>query len=186
MRSLVSGMVFALVGGLFMSGLLAVPCVAEDTPINQWGPFTGQVVDAETGKPIPGAIFFAIWLRIIPGPFHSGETFSDARFAVADRDGRFEIQRRSPPIFSSLIESVDLTCVAPGYRPVLGTAVEPPPPIIHLRPFHNDEEQRRNDNGYSYMLGNIPFDKSVKFERTINEKRREMGLPPIKFSRGVL
>jgi hypothetical protein len=56
----------------------------------QWGPFRGQVVDFETGEPIPGANVMVMWIRDRPS-LHSGESFYDARETVTDSAGRFEI-----------------------------------------------------------------------------------------------
>jgi len=166
--------------------LLAATSRGSEALVNQWGPFKGQVVDAETAKPIPGAIFFAIWMRIIPTPIHAGEKFNDARFAVADSDGRFEIPRRTPPMFPSLVETVYLACVAPGYKPLDGTGVVPPPLILRLTRFQTTEKERHlGGNGYSANIGLIPHDRRAEFERAINEKRHEVNLPPISL-RGAL
>jgi hypothetical protein len=75
----------------------------------QWGPFRGRIVDAETGAPIAGAHFMVMWERDNPNPVHWTQSFYDAQEAVTGADGRFEIPRRQrfitllvrPPRFSA-------------------------------------------------------------------------------------
>ena len=50
----------------------------------QWGPFRGRMVDAETGAPIPGAHFMVSWERDYPNPVHWTQRFYDAQEAVTD------------------------------------------------------------------------------------------------------
>ena len=59
-------------------------CLAGQPYENQWGPFTGTVVDASTGAPIPGAVFTVYWMETIPYPVHSYERF----FRCAGGGGR--------------------------------------------------------------------------------------------------
>ncbi len=148
----------------------------DGAPAGQWGPFRGQVVDDQTGKPIPGAIFVAIWIRMIPAPGHAGEVFNDARVAVADAEGRFEIPRRWRPIFSGFIEPVYLSCVAPGYVPYRGGSSNQPR-ILRLRPL-GAEDRKRGESDLS-IYGMFPPDRMRKeFETFINSTRRELGLGP--------
>ena len=178
MRARLQGMSLMAVAVLFLSGVVGIAS-ASDGPENQWGPFEGQVLDANTGQAIPGAMFFAVWLRTIPAPIHSGETFNDARYAVAGKDGRFKIPRRKQPIFSSTIETVFLACVAPGYQPKQGTGVVPLPAEIRLTPFPTANDARRSGNGNAAYVGSIPYDKLLKYQGEINVKRKDLGLPPV-------
>jgi hypothetical protein len=59
----------------------------------QWGPFRGQVVDEETGKPIAGANVMVLWIREPPS-LHFTQSFYDAQETVTDVNGRFEIPPR--------------------------------------------------------------------------------------------
>ncbi len=180
-RILLFGLAFAIF--LFVLSGFLLPL--DGTPEGQWGPFRGQVVDAETGKPIPGAVFVAIWLRTIPTPVHAGQVFNDARAAVTDADGRFNIPRRWRPMFSGLIDPVRLVCVAPGYTPYGGGSTNQPP-ILRLHTFASEGERHLRQNGYSSDLGLIPHTKRTKIEGTVNEERSRMGLQAIGFASGVL
>jgi hypothetical protein len=80
----------------------------------QWGPFRGQVVDAETGQPISGAHVMVAWERDNPNPVHWTQSFHDAHETVTDASGRFEIprERRLPSI---LVRGPRFAAFAPGY-----------------------------------------------------------------------
>lgn len=60
------------------------------------GPWTAQVVDAETGKPLEGVVALAYWIKYT-GMWHAGgdPKFYDAEEVVTGPDGRFIIQARS-------------------------------------------------------------------------------------------
>jgi len=80
----------------------------------QWGPFRGRIVDAETGAPIPGAHFMVSWERDNPNPVHWTQSFYDAQEAVTDADGRFEIPRQRR-FFTVLVSTPRFDAFAPGY-----------------------------------------------------------------------
>jgi len=80
----------------------------------QWGPFRGRMVDAETGAPIPGAHFMVSWERDNPNPVHWTQSFYDAQEAVTDADGRFEILRERR-LFTLLVSGPRFSAFAPGY-----------------------------------------------------------------------
>lgn len=164
--------------------LLPVVSGCAQTAPNQWGPFRGQVVDAETGTPIPGAVFVAIWIRMIPFPGHAIEKFDEARAAVADTEGRFELPRRGRPLFSGGIENVYLACVAPGYAPFVGGGVEPQPPMIRLRPLNAKELQYPRTASFAPAISLISDDRRAQLDKEINAQRRAMKLPPVGFLAG--
>ena len=74
---------------------LAAGCTGRDVR----GPFRNQYIDAETGKPIEGVVFLAVWystnLNFVDG---GGESFYDAREVVSGPDGRVEIPALVGPI----------------------------------------------------------------------------------------
>src|SRR3954469_24172358 len=69
------------------------------------GPVEGQVLDYESGAPIPGAIVVGLWGGIIVGSGQSSCTHAET--AVSDVDGKYRISRwwQAPP---ALILSVSL------------------------------------------------------------------------------
>jgi hypothetical protein len=80
----------------------------------QWGPFRGQIVDAETGAPIPGAHVMVMWERDNPNPVHWTQSFYDAQETVTEADGRFEIPRQRR-FFTLLVSAPRFDAFTPGY-----------------------------------------------------------------------
>ena len=81
--------------------------------------FTGQVVDAETGEPLEGAVVAVVWYRypviylMDPVP-----VFHQAVEAVSDASGKFSIDT-SYASFPFRFESRNTVVFKPGYRPIL-------------------------------------------------------------------
>ena len=61
------------------------------------GPYMAQVVDAETGAPIPGVIVVAYYEKKSPGWVHNETEFYDLDETVTDEQGRFVLAARSLP-----------------------------------------------------------------------------------------
>lgn len=132
--------------GLRVVGALAVLCFAGcRTGPEQWGPFHGQVVDAETGRPVAGAYVVVQWYRDPPS-LHSATRAYDAQETVTDAEGRFEIPRRSR-WFTAWVTAPGLGAFAPGYSPsaeVVSPANGRPyvdPTVLKMRPLKTREEQ---------------------------------------------
>lgn len=164
--------------------LLSVTSGATPPFTNQWGPFTGRVVEAETGQPIPGAIFVVIWLRNMTLPFHDVQRFNDARAAVADAGGSFEIPERNRPFLSSFVEPPNLICVAPGYAPFEDVGAQHAPMHIPLTPL--PLSRRGPSASWTETLGLIPEGRRTELGEIINARRRELGLASIDFGAGNL
>ncbi|MBM3817424.1 MAG: hypothetical protein FJW14_00205 [Acidimicrobiia bacterium] len=61
------------------------------------GPFRNQYIDVDTGKPIQGVVFLAVWEKVYPTVTgDGGRYFYEAREAVSGPDGRVEIPAVSP------------------------------------------------------------------------------------------
>lgn len=110
----------------------------------QWGPFRGQVVDAETGKPIAGANVMVLWIREPPN-FHYTEWFYDAQETVTDGEGRFELPHKTR-ILTAFVRGPEISVFSPGYlmqepdtppesRPYVDSTVVP------MRPLRTREEK---------------------------------------------
>lgn len=68
------------------------------------GPFQNQYIDAESGRPIEGAVFLVVWHSVTPNFVSGGsEQFVDAREAVSGPDGRVEI-----PVLGGVIWRIGL------------------------------------------------------------------------------
>lgn len=111
----------------------------------QWGPFRGQVVDAETGAPIPGANVMVLWIREPPA-LHFTQQFYDAQETVTDAAGRFEIPRRTR-LLTAFVNEPAISVFAPAYL-MTSREVSPPdgrayidPTTVKMKPLKTAEER---------------------------------------------
>ncbi|MBI3047001.1 MAG: hypothetical protein HYY76_01695 [Acidobacteria bacterium] len=132
--------------------LALVLTAACRTGPEQWGPFRGRVVDAETGMAIAGAHVMVLWERDIPSPAHWTQTFYDAQEGMTDTDGYFEIPRETR-FFTALVSRPRFAVFAPGYLPQ-AEEVTPPdgrlyvdPTVLTMRPLKTREDRCRHRPG---------------------------------------
>jgi hypothetical protein len=88
--------------GAALLGVLATGC--QNGP-DVRGPFRGEIVDADTGRPIAGAVVVAVWTHLM-NYFQGGRREVDAREVVTDSEGRWEIGERPTPIWEGGIAGV--------------------------------------------------------------------------------
>ena len=112
---------------------------------DQWGPFRGQVVDAETGQTVSGAHVMVLWVREPPS-LHATERLYDAQETVTDADGRFELARQQR-LFTAFVSGPEVAVFAPGYMmqapevtPAGGRAYVDPT-VIPMRPLNTRDER---------------------------------------------
>ena len=167
------------------SGTLLLFIVFGATPTadarEKWGPFRGQVVDLETGAPIAGAVVLALWWENEPNPIQPKQKFYEAKEAVTDASGRFEIPRLPPPFFTFQIFDPQFTVFAPAYV-WRGTLITPKggerfvdPTVIEMRPLKTREELWKKSRAWPVM---VPLDKMPEFIKAVNAERQMLGLPP--------
>ena len=115
--------------------------------LEQWGPFRGQVVDAETGMPLSGAHVMVNWIREPPS-LHFSQWFYDAQETVTDADGRFEIPRQTHFV-TAFVNEPGFGFFAPGYL-IQSEETMPPsgrkyvdPTVAKMRPLKTREERCR-------------------------------------------
>lgn len=132
----------------------------------QWGPFSGQLVDEETGAPIPNANVMVSW------DFRRfGELMLrnfDAIETVTDAQGRFELPRLWR-LWAVDVREPGIGYFAPGYVPV-AEEVAPAdgvpfvdPTVVKMRLQKTQEERCRQQP--------IPVlhDRALLFRRAIDE-----------------
>jgi len=66
------------------------------------GPYRGKVVDEQTREPIEGVVVLGTWWVYHFSPAGGYSTYNDAREAVTDKNGEFEIPGKGLRIMSSL------------------------------------------------------------------------------------
>ena len=111
----------------------------------QWGPFRGQVVDAETGMPISGAHVMVTWIREPPS-LHFSQRFYDAQETTTDTGGWFEIPRQTHFV-TAFVNGPGFGFFAPGYL-IQSEEVTPrsgrkyvDATVARMRPLKTREEQ---------------------------------------------
>lgn len=105
--------------GLVAMALLAALSIACQNGPDVRGPFNGQILDADTRRPIQGAIVVVVWTHVM-NYFEGGRREVDAREAVTDAQGRWVIPERPTPLWEGGITGVrrKFYLFAPGYQVV--------------------------------------------------------------------
>ena len=122
----------------------------------QWGPFRGQIVDEETGKPIAGANVMVLWIREPPS-LHFSQWFYDAQETVTDADGRFEIPRTTH-LMTAWVEEPGFSAFFPGYlmqQPQITPSNGRPyvdPTVVRMRPLKTRQDQCKYEPGLSVFV----------------------------------
>lgn len=172
-------------------GLAGVPACARE----KWGPFTGRIVDVETGQGIEGAVVLAVWTKVFPTVAGTVSEFYDVREVVSDAAGHFEIPRRDPPFFTLNIRTPDFTFFAPGYA-LVRWVVTPEngevlidATVIEMRKLRTREERLRSlpsipsvffvaDQPDGRIRKVAPRENIVNFLKAMNREENTLGLKP--------
>lgn len=118
----------------------------------QWGPFRGQVVDAETGMPIAGAYVMVTWERDSPNLAHWTQSFYDAQETMTDANGRFEIPHRRR-LLTALVSEPRISAFASARLPEteevtpIGERPYVEPTILKMRYLETREERCKHTPG---------------------------------------
>jgi hypothetical protein len=72
---------------------LVAACVAAELAEAD-GPWRAQVIDADTGTPLPGVVVLALWRKKSPGLIHPDDRFFDVDETITDTNGQFTIPAR--------------------------------------------------------------------------------------------
>jgi hypothetical protein len=154
------------------------------------GPYRGQVVDADTGAPLGGAVVVAHWSRDRIYPFHSVMEHYAVREVVTGADGVFmidakEIEERAPKrtwypeflIFTPGYGSYPRFHKAPtGF---IGGVFEGAGVVVQLPRLEGREERRKHLLRISPMsFTEKPFTDVPELMKKINEERISIGLKP--------
>lgn len=79
-----------------LTGVLVLGAWTAGGDAEAAGPWRGQIVDAETGRPLEGVVVLAYWLTYTASPGGwAGAEFYDSEEVVTGPDGRFVIQARA-------------------------------------------------------------------------------------------
>src|SRR3972149_4986007 len=100
------------------------------------GPYSGQVIDSQTGDPVEGASVLVYWVKATPHPMGAYEITIGARLIYSDGKGRYTI----PTFFANLglmgfLDSTNIIIYQPGYQAYI-IELHPSNP---LNPFSDPE-----------------------------------------------
>ena len=151
----------------------------------RWGPFRGRVVDADSGAPVPGAVVYLIWLEVTLNPFRPYHDFYDARVAVTDGRGAYEIPRRPTPFRPGRILGPYRDYIAPGYILVDVASAPDGGQLFLMRDAARVSPERRSASAGHGYYDFIPKARRGEVLATINAARRQMNLPPFQTLGGV-
>jgi hypothetical protein len=155
--------------------------------------YHGQVIDAETGKPLEGAVVVVIWHtepRIAMDP---PEYFHDAKEALTDAQGNFRLEASPAINWNPLmaIKDPNIVIFQPGYEPfaLLRTLTRQgfksfedvdqafqKGATIKLPKLKTQEEVRKFSGFGDLGIGGVPFDKVSNLLKLLNVQRKIAGL----------
>lgn len=112
-------------------------------------------------------------------PVDAVQKFYDAREAVTDAAGRFEVPGVLPPLYWPLVRRPQFHYFAPGYV-AQGVVVPerqtwPRHQVVQMRRLRTREELLRKSRGYPSQ---IPEEKMKEFLGAINIERAMLGFKP--------
>ena len=99
------------------------------------GPYSGQVIDSQTGDPVEGASVLFYWVKVVPHLIQASHEVIEARLISTDANGRYSI-----PIFwanlglTGFFSSTDIIIYQPGYQAYIRELSSNP-----LNPFSDPE-----------------------------------------------
>jgi len=99
---------------LFFALCLLTLCSGCISILRYDGPYEGCVIDAESGKPIEGAVAHGTWSKVHPTPAGRSTEYLDSYEVLTDKDGNFKIPGKGLLVFSN-IDVITLTIFKAGY-----------------------------------------------------------------------
>ena len=155
------------------------------------GPYRGQVVDADTQKPLAGAVVAAYWVRERIYPFHAARERYAVREVVTGGDGRFvldarDIEENAP----KRTLHPEFRIFVPGYGAYPGQQLQPhgftggifwgSGGTVELPRLESRQDRIRNmrrvdPNDWSER----PFAELPRLTEAFNREREFLGLEPL-------
>lgn len=99
---------------LILFFVIGLPVVSEAIFL---GPYSGAVMDSQTGEPIEGASILMYWTKIIPNVAGGNSEMVDVKLIYTDKKGSYQI-----PMFMAnlgligFFESTQMIIYQPGYQ----------------------------------------------------------------------
>ena len=160
------------------------------------GPYSGRVIDADTGAPVEGVVVLGVWNTEQITPGGAVHNFHDARETVTDKNGEFEIPGKGLMILEN-VTPMDVLIFKAGYEHIgMGSweslksdlilrkkiKWEGKKAIIPLKKLTIEERRKLGDPPDPPT--EAPFEKVKLTLKEINKDRAERGLKPRQMWRG--
>ncbi len=172
-----------------LSLLILFPVSAGCAITNNYGPYYGKVIDAETKESIEGAAVLVVFYTEEYGPAGAITRYADALETVTDKNGEFKFSAHKVTVFRPL-QGWDkygyFTIFKPGYgcypnhkdvKPMFvpnGTLPVNEYVTIELPRLGTREE--RIESTHCSPQSYITYSKAKKFIDLINEENKSLGL----------
>ena len=165
--------IFAIVF-LFVSYIVVVSLISGGWIIYHDKPYKGQVVDAETGEPIEGAMVVMAWyVEQYGGVGGAIDDYLNAKETLTDKEGRYRI----PHMFAfhywplSIMRRADMLVYKPGYTNFDKYAERYG--AIKLRRARTREERAEARVSRPFE---VPTKKIKKLDEMLTNESKELGL----------
>ena len=149
------------------------------------GPYSGRVIDADTGAPVEGVVVLGVWNTEKVTPAGAIHDFHDARETVTDKNGDFEIPGMGFMILGN-VTPMDVSIFKAGYEHIGMTSWaslkedlilrkkikwEGKKAIIPLKKLTMEERKKRFGSHYV----DIPNEKQKQLLIEIKKEDKEIG-----------
>jgi len=104
-----------LCGVAILSILVVLATLTCAYGIRYDGPYSGRVIDADTGAPVEGVVVLGVWNTEQITPGGAVHNFHDARETVTDKNGDFEIPGMGLKILGN-VTPMDVLIFKAGYE----------------------------------------------------------------------
>lgn len=181
----------------FAVALLVLLFLPSNQVRGAWGAdYHGQVVDAETGNPIEGAVVMVEWHKKAIYSMDGGGIFHNARETLTDAEGKFSLDSSEGINWNPLtvVQAPRIAVFYPGYRPFSANdypseygglyeiaAAFDRGVLIKLARLKTEKELRRFTEKSS--IGGImaPYAMLPNLLRLINIQRKMVGMNELQF-----
>jgi len=183
-----------LCGVAILSILVVLATLTCAYGIRYDGPYSGRVMDADTGAPVEGVVVLGVWNTEQITPGGAVHNFHDARETVTDKNGVFEIPGMGLKILGN-VTPMDVLIFKAGYEHIGMSSWESlksdlilrkkikwegKKAIIPLKKLPLDEIKKHGSPDFS---SDIPEGKMRQMLEEINKDRLNRGLNPYQLRR---
>lgn len=156
-------------------------CVSGDTSSGNF--YRGQILDAETGKPLAGVLVVFVWDRDVYSPLtgYITDEFHSAAEVWSGSDGYFEVSAAPEVKLGPLVTHVQSPAIiffAPGY---VQERIEVKPGAKRFRdPTRIYMKRVKNDaDALVELVPSFPYERTPLLLRALNQERTRLGIHAI-------